>query len=43
MTDISDKPVALYPIESNINELNELISPNLPRSFGFFNWVDNVN
>ena len=30
-------------IESNINELNELISRNLPRSFGFLNCFDNVN
>ena len=40
MEDISDKPVApLYPIESNISELGELIQ----RSFGFINWVDIVN
>ena len=36
MKDISDKPVApLYPIESNISELDELISRNLQRSFSF--------
>ena len=40
MEDISDKPVApFYPIESNIGELDELIQ----RSFGFINWVDNMN
>ena len=35
MKGTSEKPVAHYPLESNITELNELISRNVPPSFGF--------